>query len=98
MRVCYMCLFVHTFVCASYLDMKKVTKARLKEIKEMDANVWVRYDDGFYLQRLETGTYLDEKIHPDDQPTGTWCLLDKIAGGAKDKAKQKGNKFVLRRE
>ncbi len=63
----------------SKLDLKKVTQARLKEVKSMNANYWLRANEGFYLTSLRLENYLSGGHYPDDQPVGTWCLLEKIS-------------------
>jgi hypothetical protein len=50
-----------------------------KEKKQTGANFWVKYDDGFYLQKIDPQNYLNGNNHPDDSPVGTWCLLQKIS-------------------
>ena len=39
------------------------------------ATFWVRYCDGYYMQRLDPDRYIDENRYADDEAIGAWCIV-----------------------
>lgn len=62
----------------SPIDPTTLNPSRKAEIESMGANFWVRYDDGFYPQKLERKAYLKEGIFADDVEVGTWCIVERF--------------------
>jgi hypothetical protein len=62
----------------SPLDPQTLNPTRKEEVTATGANFWVRYEDGFYPQKLEREGYMKEGVFPDDVEVGTWCVVERF--------------------